>query len=273
MHKGKNRIRKRGSARLSAAIFLLSAGMLQMGVQGVSASEADFFTEEVILSGEEETPQTEQEPRQAEQAAENPQHGQNIQSGQDTRSDQNTQSGQNARSEQNIQSGQDALSGQNIQSGKDARDAQSSTKLPDQAGSRKPADTDPAQRGEGEEGEEKKENTKSGEADGGKNAGQQFYTPDAAAALQTQKAAGAEKAGGAVQGQTQTDQSEAEQPAQQPQEKQSKAERPAKQIRPQADTQTRENWEDILFWGMLFVAVGLFSAGTYRLRANTFMRW
>lgn len=227
MHKGKNRIRKRGSARLSAAVFLLSAGMLQAGIQCVSASEADFITEEVILSGEEETPQTDQ-------SVGNPQH------------------------EQNTQSEQAARSGQNIQSGQDARDAQSSKNLPDQAGSRNAADTDPAQRGEGGE---KKESTKSGKTDDGKNAGQQFYTPDAASedTLQTQEAAGAQKAGGAVRGQPQTEQREAEQPAQ--------------QIRLQADTHTREKGEDMLFWGMLFVAVGLFLAGTYRLRANTFMRW
>lgn len=229
MHKGKNRIRKIGSARLSAAVFLLSAGMLQAGIQCVSASEADFITEEVILSGEEETPQTDQ-------GVGNPQH------------------------EQNTQSEQAARSGQNIQSGQDARDAQSSTNPSDQAGSRKAADTDPAQRGEGGEAGEKKENVKSGEADSGNSTGQQFYTPDAASEdpLQTQEAAGAQKAGGAVRGQPQTEQREAEQPVQQ---------------RLQADTHTREKGEDMLFWGMLFVAVGLFLAGTYRLRANTFMRW
>lgn len=231
MYKRENIIRKKGSARLSVVVFLLSAGILQAGIQGVSASEADFFTEEVILSGEEETPQTEQEHPQEEQAIENPQHGQNIQSEQD------------ARSGQNIQSEQDARSGQNIQSGQNVGDAQTSTNLPDKAGSRK--------------------------------SGQQFYTPNGAKqdTLQTQEAAGAQNAGGAVRGQTQTERSETGQSAQQTQEEQSKAEQPVQQIRLQADTQTRENWEDMLFWGMLFVAVGLFLAGTYRLWANTFMRW
>lgn len=47
----------------------------------------------------------------------------------------------------------------------------------------------------------------------------------------------------------------------------------AQQTQLQPDMQIRENRENVLFWGMLFVAVGLFAAGTWRLRANTFMRW